>query len=113
MSDETENLSTAGVLPERVTGETSSTPAVETPSATHPPPTKTPHEFTRTEAIVELCKLGFGADDRQRLAILKAVKALGREITHKANYARNKSSCGESSPPPVAVTEPAMETPAE
>lgn len=52
-------------------------------------PTLTPHELTRTEAIVEICKLAFGADDRQRLAVLKAVKALGKEIKHRADYARN------------------------
>ena len=55
---------------------------------TYTPPL-TPHELTRTEAIVELCKLAFGADDRQRLAVLKAVKALGKEIKHRADYARN------------------------
>ena len=78
-------------------------------------PTRTPHELTRTEAIVELCKLAFGADDRQRLAVLKAVKALGKEIKHRADYARNlaarKADKGAFFTPPEILSDPPFVTP--
>lgn len=79
-------------------------------------PPLTPHELTRTEAIVELCKLAFGADDRQRLAVLKAVKALGKEIKHRADYARNlaarKADKGAFFTPDAVLADPPFVTPA-
>jgi hypothetical protein len=78
--------------------------------------TLTPHELTRTEAIVELCKLAFAADDRQRLAVLKAVKALGKEIKHRADYARNlaarKADKGAFYTPDAVLADPPFVTPA-
>ena len=79
-------------------------------------PPLTPHELTRTEAIVELCKLAFGADDRQRLAVIKAVKALGKEIKHRADYARNlaarKADKGAFYTPDAILADPPFVTPA-
>lgn len=79
-------------------------------------PPLTPHELTRTEAIVELCKLAFGADDRQRLAVLKAIKALGKEIKHRADYARNlaarKADKGAFFTPDAILADPPFVTPA-
>ena len=77
-------------------------------------PHLTPHELTRTEAIVELCKLAFGADDRQRLAVLKAVKALGKEIKHRADYARNlaaRKAFFAPAPAPISPDVPPMTEP--
>ena len=76
----------------------------------------TPHELTRTEVIVELCKLAYGADDRQRLAVIKAVKALGKEIKHRADYARNlaarKADKGAFFTPDAVLADPPFVTPA-
>ena len=75
---------------------------------TYTPPL-TPHELTRMEAIVALCGMALHADERQRLAVLKSVKALGKELAHKAAYNRNLAARKADKCEPAKETESAHE----
>ena len=81
-------------------------------------PPLTPHELTSVEAIVEICKIGYaeGTSDRQRLAILKAAKALAKTVKHRKDYARNlaarKADNGAFYTPDAILADPPFVTPA-
>lgn len=104
MNDETENLSTAGVLPERVTGEKSSTPAVETTSATPPPPVRLSNADCL--AILTSSHMVAGLDDAQKRALFRAVHALARRVAQKERNARSRAARGIAPAEPVTDLQP-------